>query len=124
MTYPQTPTARAGSAQTAFDAAEVAALASGAMLPRVEAYIRQHGPSSCEEIAAGIRQPGEHLLLTSVRARVCQLRAQGRVIDSGKRSLGESLRAKVVVWRLTTPKERALFAARKALSEQEGPNNG
>jgi hypothetical protein len=119
MTYPQTPGAWAGSAQTAFDARDVVAKTAPKMLDRCESYIIKNGPASAEEVTEGIRLPGEHLLLTSVRARICQLHRLGRLKDSGERSLGESLRAKVVRWRASTPDELAAF-----LAKQEESANG
>ena len=103
-------------------AAEFVAPSAGRMMDRCEAFIRQNGPSSPEEIAAGMVYPGEHLLLTSVRARVCQLRNLGRVIDAGRelRGIGESGRVKVIRWRVTSADERSMFAARKAAAEEKG----
>lgn len=123
-TYPFVPTARRGSAETAFAAADLVKAKAPKMMARVEAYIAAHGPASPEEITEGIRNPDEHLLLTSVRARVCQLRALHRIKDSGERSLGESLRAKVIRWTITSPVERSDFATRKALEDEKGPANG
>ncbi|WP_293679335.1 hypothetical protein [uncultured Phenylobacterium sp.] len=125
MTYPQTPGWRAGSAETSRLAAEFVAPTAGRMMDRAEDYIRDHGPVSPEEIAAAIAAPGERLLLTSVRARVCQLRNLGRIVDAGadKRGLGESGRVRVIRWRVTTPDERSRWAALKALADEKGPGD-
>lgn len=122
MTYPQTPGWRPNSASTSKDAAMKVRPRAPAMILRVEDHLRAHGPASPEEITDAIAGPGERLLLTSIRARVCQLHKLGRVVDSGERGIGESLRAKVIKWRLATPEERALFIARKtsAAETKEG----
>lgn len=119
MKYPDRPGARARAARTSHLAADLVTPSAPKMLQRVEAYIRENGPCSPEEIVAAIVLPGERLLLNSVRARVCQLRAQGRVIDSGERGVGESLRAKVVKWRLSTPAEREAYLAKKAAAAED-----
>jgi hypothetical protein len=93
-----------------------------AMLGRIEDRIRDYGPVSPEEITASFQEDGERVLLTTVRARVCQLHKLGRVTDSGERGLGESLRAKVIKWRIATAEELALFAARKVADAEHGEN--
>lgn len=123
--YPESPGWRAGSAETSRLAAEHVAPTAGRMMDRAEDYIRDHGPASPEEVAAGIAGPGERLLLNSVRARVCQLRSLGRVVDAGPewRGIGESGRVKVIRWRVTTPEERSRWAALKALADEKGPGD-
>lgn len=123
--YPETPGWRAGSAETSRLAAEFVAPSAGRMMDRAEAYIRDHGPASPEEIAVAIAFPGERLLLTSIRARVCQLRNLGRVVDAGTemRGIGESGRVRVIRWRVTTPEERSRWAALKAMADEKGPND-
>ena len=117
--YPFVATARAGSAPTAFGGADIANKTLTSMLARVANSLAEHGPGTCEEVTERMALPGERLLLTSVRARVCQLHKQGKVVDSGTRGLGESLRAKVVRWRLATPEEFAAFhTAKKAEAQQ------
>lgn len=119
MNYPHQPGWKGQDTSKA--AAEFVAPTAGRMMDRVEAYLRAHGPASPEEITAGIARPGERLLLTSVRARVCQLRNLGRVVDAGERGMGESQRVKVIKWRCATPEELSLFLARKAA---EGEKSG
>jgi predicted ArsR family transcriptional regulator len=69
----------------------------------------EHGPATAEQVAAEI---DAHWMV--VRARCSELRAQGLIEDSGRRGEG-ALGGKVVVWRSTTPLERAAFnAARDA----------
>jgi hypothetical protein len=118
--YPDAPGFRPDSAETSRQAAAIVAPGAGKMLDRIEAYIRATGPASPEEITDAIALPGERLLLTSVRARVCQLRALGRVVDSGERGLGESRRAKVIRWRVATPQELSLHLAREAADAEHG----
>lgn len=67
-----------------------------------------------EEIHARLRAEGAHHLLTAVRPRCSELMRMGLIADSGLRGLGESQRCKAIVWRATTPSERAVFAARQA----------
>lgn len=106
--------------ETSRAAAEFVAPSSPRMMDRVLAYLAEHGPASPEEITAGIAEPGEHLLLNSIRARVCQLRNLGQVLDAGTRGLGESRRVKVIRWRVATPDELSLFRARKAAEAEHG----
>ncbi len=73
------------------------------------------GSATAEQIADRL---GEHFMI--VRARCSELRAQGLVEDSGDRGNG-ALGGKVIIWRLTTPQERAVFTARKAA---EGEKTG
>lgn len=111
--------------QTSQAAAVIASERAPKMLDRVEAYIRDHGPASPEEIAAAFNKDGERVLLTSIRARTCQLRALGRVQDSGLKGLGESLKAKVIRWRVSTPEELSLFHALQAAeAEKSGADLG
>lgn len=105
--YPERPGWKG--TETSRAAADAVAPAAGRMEDRCEAYLRAYGPASPEEVAAGIARPGERLLLTSVRARICGLRAKGRVVATDKRGLGESGRCKVIKWRVATPEEIAAF---------------
>lgn len=110
-------------AQTSKAGADLVAATAPRMEDRCEGYIRAHGPSSPEEVAAGIAMPGERLLLTSVRARICGLRAKGRVVATDERGLGESGKVKVIKWRCATPEELSLHLARKAAEDEKGPNH-
>lgn len=116
--YPHVP--GSNGTETSMAAAEFVAASAGKMLDRCESYIRANGPASPEEVAAGIAQPGERLLLTSVRARICQLRGLGRVVATDERGLGESGRCKVIKWRAATADELSLFLARKAAAAEKG----
>ncbi|MGI9169397.1 MAG: hypothetical protein ACR2FH_04375 [Caulobacteraceae bacterium] len=71
---------------------------------RALAVIERH-PATAEEVAEVI---GAHWMI--VRARCSELRAQGLITDSGRRGEG-ALGGKVVIWRSTTPLERAAFQA-------------
>jgi predicted ArsR family transcriptional regulator len=71
------------------------------------------GPATAEQIADRI---GEHFMI--VRARMSEARALGLVEDTGRRGDG-ALGGKVVVWRLTTPEEKAIHAARKAADAEK-----
>lgn len=87
------------------------------MMERVLDLLEQ-GPASPEQLHAKLTEDGEYVLLTSVRARVCQLHKLGRVVDSGARGLGESRRARVIIWRLATPAEFAAFQAAKEAADE------
>jgi hypothetical protein len=116
--YPQSPGWKG--AETSRAAAEFVAPSAGRMMDRVEDYLRAYGPASPEEICAGMARPDERLLLTSVRARVCQLRNLGRVIATDERGLGESRRVKVIKWRVATPEEVSRFLALQAAEAEHG----
>lgn len=118
MTYPQEPGWRQSVTETSKAAALLQREKAQSMMARVEAMLAD-GPASCEQLHEKLSEDGERILLTSVRARVCQLHRLGRVRDSGGRALGESLRAKVVVWRLATADERTAFAAALEGDEHE-----
>lgn len=115
--YPDTPGWKG--TETSKAAAEFVAGTAGKMEDRCEAFIRAHGPASPEEVVEGIALPGERLLLTSVRARICGLRAKGRVVATDERGLGESGRCKVIKWRLATPEELSLHLARRAAEVEQ-----
>lgn len=117
--YPDQPGCRAGSPQTsllaALNAAQTAPRAIDLILSVLSA-----GPHSPEELQSVLAGRGHTLLLTSIRARCTQLKAQGRVRDSGEKGIGESLRSKVIRWRLATPAETAEFlAARDAEADHD-----
>lgn len=72
------------------------------------------GPATAEQIAKRINQ---HWMV--VRARLSEARAMGLADDSGERGDG-ALGGRVIVWRITTPAERAMFSARKAAEAEKG----
>ncbi len=117
MQYPDAPGWKRG--ETSRAAAEYVAPTAARMADRVESYLRARGPACPEEICEGMARPGERLLLTSVRARCTQLRAQGRLVDSGQRGKGESGKVRVIRWRVATPDELALHLARKAAEAEK-----
>jgi hypothetical protein len=79
---------------------------------RALAEIRR-GPATVDTVANEI---GEHFMI--VRARCSELRSRGLIEDSGQRGRG-ALGGKVVVWRSTTPLERAIFNASKAMETEK-----
>lgn len=86
-------------------AAEMARPSAGKLRTRLILKL-EAGPATPEELQAQLAADGTPTLLTTVRARVCDLRRDGLVVDAGSRGLGESRRAKVIRWRLATLEER------------------
>jgi predicted ArsR family transcriptional regulator len=74
----------------------------------------QAGPATAEEIGERV---GLHWYLT--RPRLSELKALGLVIETGERGRG-ALGGAVNRWRLTTPEERAIHAARAAIADEKG----
>lgn len=72
------------------------------------------GNATAEQVA---RRLNLHWMI--VRARCSELRAMGLIEDSGERGDG-ALGGRVIVWRPTTPIERAIFRARKAAEREKG----
>ena len=98
-----TPRARTGSAHTAVAAAIDAGKTARTMTDRIwEIYLT--GPHTPEEVHEKLSREGR-ILLTSVRARVSGLFRAGRLIASGEKGLGESMRSHVIRWRIATPAE-------------------
>ena len=117
MTFPHEPGWRSGPhSQTSRAAARSIRVRTPGMMG-VLAELLKEGPASPEKLQAKLADRGRKELLTSIRARVCQLHKLGRVVDSGARSLGESGHREVIVWRLTTADEH------KAAMEQSGASN-
>ncbi|WP_296596482.1 hypothetical protein [Phenylobacterium sp.] len=116
--YPDSPGWKG--TETSKEAAAFVAPHAATLEARCEAYIQAHGPASPEEVCAGIAAPGERLLLTTIRARVCGLRAKGRVVESGEYGKGESGKVRVIRWRAATADELSLFLARKAARDEKG----
>jgi hypothetical protein len=117
--FPYEPGWRPGSAETSRAAALSIRSAAPTMLAAVTELLTEC-PASPEQLQAKLAARGTKALLTSVRARVCQLHKQGRVVDTGERGMGESGTAKVVIWRLATPEEFSLFLARRAAEAEHG----
>ena len=118
--FPAAPGWRASAhGETSRQAAEGQRLKAPRMLDLVTGLLAE-GPASPEQLHAKLKGQGVSALLTSVRARVCQLHKQGRVVDSGARGLGESGSCKVIVWRLSTPAEMSLHLARAAVAAEHG----
>lgn len=111
-----TPRARRGSTSTSVAAAIDATKRAPTMTDLIWA-IYQDGPHTPEEVHAKLSRNGERVLLTSVRARICGLHKAGRLANSGEKGLGESLRSKVVRWRMTTPQEFSEAQARREASQ-------
>lgn len=111
------PRARAGSTQTSVLAAIEVTPKAPRMIDQIWSILSE-GPATPEEVHAKLEAQNEkRVLLTSVRARICGLHKGGRVRDSGERGLGESLRSKVVRWRVSTAPEFAEWLAAKGEAE-------
>ena len=113
--FPYQPGSRKGAASTSHVAAKDQQAKAPAMLEVIKSFLAS-GPASPEELTERVLATGRKTLLTSVRARCCQLHKQGVVIDSGLRGVGESGTSKVVKWRLTTPVEFARIVAEREAS--------
>jgi hypothetical protein len=112
--YPLEPGVRPGTTgETAGEAAAFVARYSTGMCRDVLDLLSD-GPATPEELQTKLQARREgRVLLTTVRARVCQLRAQGLVVDEGSRGMGESGKVRVIRWRLATPAETLAFLAMK-----------
>lgn len=120
MTFPQEPGWRSGPhSETSMAAAKAVTPKAPTMLALVSDLLAE-APASPEQLHAKLRTRGVRSLLTSVRARVCQLHKMGRVVDSGARGIGESGTSRVIVWRLATAEELSQFLARKAVADEKG----
>ena len=105
--YPHSPGWKAGAPETSRKAAQ--AFAPKAIPLRVRVLeVLERGPATAEQVA---NQIDAHWMV--IRARCSELRAQGLIDDSGQRGAG-ALGGKVVIWRATTPLERAAHSARVA----------
>ena len=121
MQYPHEPGVRrnstGGTAEAARDKIRIKARSyEQACLALVEA-----SPCTPDEAHAVLEtKAGRQIPLYSVRPRFSTLKAKGLIADSGERRAPPG-GCKAVVWRATTPLERALFATSKAAtSEKEG----
>jgi len=101
------PLTHRGAVETSKDAAKVARKSHSKRCRRAYDLIEAAGDATCEEIQEALEEKGESWLLTSIRARVADLKRDGYVIPSGRKGIGESGKAKVTAWRITTEAERA-----------------
>lgn len=105
MGYPHSLPGFKGAIETGRQEAVAFAPKLGRRQAEVLADLERHGSSSAEQIGERI---GRHWYL--VRPRISELKALGLVIDSGGR-VTSALGGKTHQVRLTTPEERARFAA-------------
>jgi hypothetical protein len=75
--------------------------------------LRALGEASAEQIA---EHTGRHWYLT--RPRLSELKAQGRVQDTGRRA-STGMGGRTVIWRPSTPEELALHLAREAATAEK-----
>ena len=100
MTYPNDPGFRkqADGETTSRDAAlKVRPKAKGQAKLALE-VIETLGKASPEEIHKTLKERGQHILLTSIRARCTQMHKRGQLRPSGEHGTGESGWAKVIKW--------------------------
>lgn len=97
MTYPHQPGFKVTRPETSREAAEVAAALAMTLRERVETWLRGHEVTA-DECAEAL---GESIL--SIRPRLSELRALGRIEDTGKRRKNVSGNS-AVVWRATVQK--------------------
>lgn len=97
MTYPHQPGFKVSRPETSREAAEVAATLAMTLRERVEAWLTGHEVTA-DECADAL---GESIL--SIRPRLSELRAMGRIEDTGKRRKNVSGNS-AVVWRATARK--------------------
>lgn len=117
MSFPESPGWK-GQSETGREAALAYAEKAKGRRRQVIKGLIDYGPATAEQIAEKI---GLHWYLT--RPRLAELRAMGLAADSGGRGKG-ALGGKVIVWRLTTPDERAAVEAARAAKEAEGQSDG
>ncbi len=100
------PFARAGATgETSAAAAEIAGRSALKLRDRLFMRIERR-PSTPEELQQWLADEGSPTLLTTIRSRVCDMRRDGLLVDNGTRGLGESRKARVIRWRVTTASER------------------
>jgi hypothetical protein len=75
--------------------------------------LRALGEASAEQIADRTER---HWYL--VRPRLSELKAQGKIRDTGKRA-ATGMGGQTIVWRLSTPEEVALHLAREAVEAEK-----
>lgn len=85
--YPFCPTARPGSPQTAFDAAKSIEGFADTIRVNVQTFITAAAERGAigDDVARGL-----DLHVTQVRSRISELKAQGKIVDSGRRRKGAS----------------------------------
>lgn len=91
--YPNKPTAKSGSPETAFDAAERVADAAKTREAKALVLIRANGPHGCTADEVADTFEWERY---SSRPRLPTLKARGEIVDSGLRRKGASARNQVV----------------------------
>ncbi len=92
--YPNAPWAKAGSPQTAFDAAESMTEAAASIRALAFALVKESGPNGMtgDDVADRL---GLHV--AQVRSRLSELHAASRIVESGRTRLGKSGR-QTTVW--------------------------
>ena len=96
------------------ETAKAAAVAMKAKAPTLRQMVFaeiERAPAIPETILQSLRSRGVKTVLTSIRPRASELVRMGLIADSGLRQRGEG-GCKAIVWRATTPEERAAFAAK------------
>jgi hypothetical protein len=120
MSYPETPGWRQN---TTGETAQEAARKVQSQAKTLEAMclqIVEERPSTPDEAHRQIeRRLGHPVPLYSVRPRFSGLKARGLIKDSGLRRAPVG-GCKAIVWAPTSPDERSLFAARRALETEKG----
>lgn len=111
MTYPNS--AGFKRMDTSRDGATHATATLGSRQTEVIADLQAHGPSTAEQVAA---RTGRHWL--HVRPRISELKALGRVVDTGER-VATGMGGKTHVVRLATAEELAAHHAREALAREK-----
>lgn len=112
MTYPQTPGWKASSTGETARAAALRMIPKAPTLRDRVLSLLEAGPAIPETLLARLRAEGVSTVLTSVRPRCSELTRMGLICDSGRRQPGEG-GCMAIVWRVTTPEERAAFAAQQ-----------
>jgi len=110
--YPLTPGFK-GNAETGRDGARMFASKCGSRQAEALEALRELGEASAEQIA---EHTSRHWYL--VRPRLSELKAQGKVQDTGRRA-ATGMGGQTTVWRLSTPEELALHHAREAVEAEK-----
>lgn len=91
--YPNKPTAKPGSPETAFEAADSVAEVAKTREAKALALIRENGPRGCTADEVADTYEWERY---SSRPRLSTMKARGDIVDSGMRRKGASGRNQVV----------------------------